>query len=123
MSGHTPGPWFDQGYSVYSATPQDLPAGFRGFKEPEIPGGYLIAESIPHDATRRLIAAAPDLLAALRMVGVWVLEHQDADGADELFNVVRDALRKAGAADDAAVSAALRDGAERFLDAFAGGRE
>lgn len=65
MTGATPGPWFEHGYSVYAPTPQDVPAGFRGFNEPEIPGGYLIAESIPHDATRRLIACAPDLLAAL----------------------------------------------------------
>jgi hypothetical protein len=98
MSGHTPGPWFEQGYSVYAPTPQDVPErGFRGFREPEIPGGYLIAESIPHDATRRLIAAAPDLLAALEGLMPADLSDFDEHPGDyiEEFHAARAAIVKA----------------------------
>lgn len=70
MSKHTPGPWTDYGFSVYAETPQDIRHDlYRGFDEKEFWNGsecgFLIAESIPHKETRRLIAAAPDLLEAL----------------------------------------------------------
>lgn len=104
MSGHTPGPWRAVGCSVYADSPQDVdPSRFRGFREPEEPHGYLIAESIPHDATRRLIAAAPELLAALSdlvdriedMPGVLDDLHDEMAGA---YDVLR-RVGSVGAAD------------------------
>ena len=81
------GPWTEAGNSVYAQTPQNVDhSRFRGFSEQETHGGeevgYLIAESIPCDATRRLITASPDLLDACTQI----LAALDTDDAEELAN-------------------------------------
>lgn len=93
---HTPGPWVERGYSVYADTPQDVDySRFRGFNEKEardgVEVGYLIAESIPHNATRRLIAAAPDLLDACRVAR----ELCDMHGYDGILRILDAAIGKA----------------------------
>lgn len=95
-TGHTPGPWTECGYSVYAEAPQNVDSSrFRGFDEKEtregVEVGYLIAESIPHDATRRLIAAAPDLLDACRVAR----ELCDMNGYDGILRILDAAIGKA----------------------------
>jgi hypothetical protein len=71
---HVPGPWIAVGQSVYAQTPQDIDHNrYRGYNERE-PHGFLISESTPHPATCRLIAAAPDLLKALRELTAHTIE-------------------------------------------------
>lgn len=67
-SAHTPGPYLEYRTGLYAATPQDVDHGhYRGFNniEPGAPG-YLIAESIPHGPTRRVLSLAPEMLALLQ---------------------------------------------------------
>jgi hypothetical protein len=74
---HVPGPWIAVGQSVYAQTPQDIDhSRYSGYNERE-PHGFLISESTPHQPTARLIAAAPDLLAALENT-LLALEYLDA---------------------------------------------
>ena len=62
LPSFTPGPYRAVGSAIYADVPQDVdPARFKGFTEPELGRGYLIAESIPHVPTRDLLASAPDL--------------------------------------------------------------
>jgi hypothetical protein len=66
---YTAGPYRAIGSGIYADAPQDVDhSHYKGFGEPEPDRGYLIAESIPHKPTRDLLAAAPDLLEALRYV-------------------------------------------------------
>lgn len=70
----TPGPYFMRGNSVYSRSPQSVdPAAFRGLDKPEINDPnlgdlYLIAESVAHEPTRRLLTHAPHLYFALKLM-------------------------------------------------------
>jgi hypothetical protein len=81
MSNHTPGPWRELYTRVDDAS------------------GYQIAHLDLHgksegerDANRRLIAAAPDLLKALRAL---VLADQEQGLDDTLFDAARAAIAKA----------------------------
>lgn len=59
MSKPTEGPYFDcpGRNAITCETAQDVDHNrFRGFNVPEYDGRYLIAESIPHGPTRRLLA-------------------------------------------------------------------
>jgi hypothetical protein len=49
-------------------------------------------------ANAALIAAAPDLLAALVELDAWAMNESGAGYPNGTFEIVRDALRKAGAA-------------------------
>jgi len=76
MSKHTPGPWkFTGGYApaVKTQTGHHICGGILGI--PDQIGGYSLAEC---SANARLIAAAPDLLAALKD---WQ-ELRDSEGDD-----------------------------------------
>ena len=69
MSKHTPGPW--QIGKNFGSVVCDTPVpGISGSDDTEYYGGHLIAESVT-EANARLIAAAPELLEALRMFVVW----------------------------------------------------
>ena len=64
MSKHTPGPW--QIGKNFGSVVCDTPVpGIRGSDDTEYYGGHLIAESVT-EANARLIAAAPELLEALK---------------------------------------------------------
>jgi hypothetical protein len=92
---HTPGPWKAVGQAVYAETPQDIDhSRHHGYDERE-PDGFLIAESIPHEATARLIAAAPDLLAALEQVAEWAARHDTVEGTGALFAFALATIAKA----------------------------
>lgn len=73
-----PGPYYDGEVGIYADHPQPVDhSRFRGFASPEphAPGGgFLIAESIPHGPTRKMLAAAPDMLAALMFIHEQVCE-------------------------------------------------
>lgn len=78
----TRAPWHEHGYAVYADVPQDVDHGFfRGFEQPEGDRGYLVAESIPHAPTRRLIADAPLLYDF-----VATIENDDGSLPDWLWD-------------------------------------
>lgn len=90
---HTPGPWEAVGQAVYAQTPQDVDhSRYFGYSE-RGPHGFLIAESIPHEATARLIAASPDLLAALD--GIFTAWYATGDGDSVLAGPAGDVARAA----------------------------
>lgn len=85
MGAHTPGPW--------------IIAGTQGRRDVVTFGDEIIAQNIrPPDAL--LIAAAPDLLAALSAVNWalcdWKPEALKAYGLDHAAEVVAAALERAG---------------------------
>lgn len=97
MSAHTPGPWhIERGTSVYVRADDAHHVGpicsIRS--RLDYPGmDPIVAETL--DANARLIAAAPDLLAALRSL---VMEHGGTLGCqrgDERAVAVRAAIAKA----------------------------
>lgn len=108
MSKHTPGPWL---YGPFGAIWPASDVEFRDGKwrekcaEPRII--TTPAQGFPEaEANGRLMAAAPDLLDALRECGDYFDNRADADCDQDgyipnkemqLLTVVRDALRKAGA--------------------------
>lgn len=69
MNSHTPGPWrFDRSWVVADFPPEGRPVDG---KEPEFySGGYVIAETVTKE-NGPLIAAAPELLEALRRLYEW----------------------------------------------------
>lgn len=94
MSKHTPGPWSynyigSHGYCIY---------------EGATPGGKHIGLSILYkkdggEANARLIAAAPDLLEALRVVlnSDMAMREEDEGQTSKTLDVVRAAIAKASA--------------------------
>jgi len=89
---HTPGPW--RIGTRNDAVISDVPTGARSESDdPPFYGGYLIAESVFVDANRRLIAVAPDLLAACKEA----LRHMDKGGPETvgLMCLLEDAIAKA----------------------------
>lgn len=93
MSKHTPGPWWldDDGFVASGsgdtyATVADPHCGDRDIDERE--------------SNARLIAAAPELLAALQSVMTWWAESVPPNGADDdmppqIFDAAHAALAKA----------------------------
>jgi len=77
VSGHTPGPWRQEGLVVWNANTSSVIVNVAGFHAG-------IEEDL---ANARLIAAAPDLLEAL----VDMLEHP----SDYAINAALEAIRKA----------------------------
>lgn len=68
MSGHTPGPWEKDGLTVYALMHAGWHKGVEQFKNRFFCGvqGDVECSTRELDANARLIAAAPDLLAALK---------------------------------------------------------
>jgi hypothetical protein len=85
----TPGPYRAIGSAIYGDIPQEIdPLRFRGFKEMEPGRGFLIAESIPHSATRNLLAASPVLYDACERAEWWLSTHIEGQ-------TMRDVMRAA----------------------------
>lgn len=92
MLHHTPGPW---------AIIADVPGAAIGFRaivqnDDGMPGETICNPSPMGEANARLIAAAPDMLAALQAVAL-LLEHPEAGDidADKVARAVDAALRAA----------------------------
>ncbi len=88
MSGHTPGPWSISRYSATSveAVNQRGVASTGGYQSNMIDAEVLLAEN---EANARLIAAAPELLEALKKMlrtHTTVIGTAD-DGSAELGNI------------------------------------
>jgi hypothetical protein len=94
---HTPGPWRIVRTSDYTSDPEDTDIqsieGANGDSVYFTDSGYYR----PREADARLIAAAPDLLEALR----GVLDHFDPyatpgyEENEQAYEAARDAIRKA----------------------------
>ena len=104
MSGHTPGPWTltNGGYIHAKPTAEHL-AKFPKNKRVSVGHVVTFAECTDEQATAnaRLIAAAPDLLAALRALidDSWSnISGQLCVPSKATVNAARAALAKAGAA-------------------------
>ena len=71
-TSHTPGPWrvifesIDPEWSVVTDARGNIVANVNSETGPDVPP--LVSTKMPRDANARLIAAAPDLLAALEAV-------------------------------------------------------
>jgi hypothetical protein len=77
MSGHTPGPWVIEG--DVAALPDDIGVGIVNRKHDGDDWDVAMVHSSAANA--RLIAAAPDLLAALKLI-------VEADGEKSLAQIV-----------------------------------
>ena len=85
---HTPGPWY------WSDNVPDAPKNHCIIVDAD---GFTIAEPSPmSEADARLIAAAPDLLAALQMVNrIWSHDQTANLAPDSPVAIVRAAIAKA----------------------------
>lgn len=94
MSKHTPGPWF-----VYYGRPRNSRAVFVCHDDVAAGGRVAIAQAIisNEDANARLIAAAPDLLEALKALHAAVAASKTMEGREyvSLGIQVNDAIAKA----------------------------
>jgi hypothetical protein len=82
---HTPGPWRVFGYDIGTSPDETLAV-------------VCAMDDNTDDANATLIAAAPDLLAALVELDAWAMNESGADYPNGTFEIVRAALRKAGVA-------------------------
>jgi hypothetical protein len=90
-AGITPGPWsIDRAYGDCCVAGRDGDRIARAY-------GYDYGED-EAIANARLIAAAPDLLEALVELDAWAMNESGVDYPNGTFEIVRAALRKAGAA-------------------------
>lgn len=90
MSKHTPGPWTIQPPMI-QRTPRWLIIGCG-----KVVADCGLSETVPHDA--RLIAAAPDMLEALKRIAYEPQGRSDASHADVLGaveKIARAAIAKA----------------------------
>lgn len=85
---HTPGPWY------WADNVPDAPKNYRMIVDVD---GFTIAEPSPMgEADARLIAAAPELLAALQMVNrIWSHDQTANLAPDSPVAIVRAAIAKA----------------------------
>lgn len=101
--GHTPGPWavLNDGDDEYAPV-----VGIEGGKR--IADVYQCRTDSEATANARLIAAAPELLAALKLTERWMMSPSIPEGARHAMPIhdVRDAIAKA----EAPVSPAEREG-------------
>ncbi len=97
---HTPGPWRvdDTGARIVSEPP---PLVYIGVAYAPVWSPAPLAETDPKttewEANARLMAAAPDMLAALRRVERWLHDPAELEAVNELelLAVVRAAIAKA----------------------------
>lgn len=82
MSGHTPGPWVIDGDQIITAEAGIPICVLHMEDEVEWGGPDLIAEV---EANARLIAAAPDLLAALKRLAAMLVTREDIEEAREVI--------------------------------------
>jgi hypothetical protein len=87
MSTHTPGPWQairtnpHDGYDGFEIRAQPGPV-LRGFTR-TVADVYGLGSNEEHQANARLIAAAPDLLAMLKVAQLWL----DVDGRFDMQGI------------------------------------
>lgn len=85
MSGHTPGPWFLEGnWDPKSGSPM---GGWVSYFPPSCGPIFGLTPSVgtPDEicANARLVAAAPDMLAALKGIDdFWTIAHPDGPDGD-----------------------------------------
>lgn len=93
MSAHTPGPWEVIGGAVYTATEHIGTAARIASMDRE----ELRTKPVERDANAHLIAAAPDLLEALKLSLAWFLAADCAatPGGRKDLATIRAALAKA----------------------------
>lgn len=92
---HTPGTWQagkGTGCVISDKVPEDYKSG-SGHDAIDYYGGFLIAESVA-DRDLNLIAAAPDLLAALTAINEY-WESGNFTRKDSLWNPMKAAIKKA----------------------------
>lgn len=113
MSKHTPGPWIGQDENGKLNSDHDWSledeAASSSEAAPIWAGGKVVAFAVHSsnsfslrshpsvDANARLIAAAPDLLAALQAVLHWIDDNCETTGFDAVEAQADAALAKAGA--------------------------
>jgi hypothetical protein len=88
MSGHTPGPWLMEPYLDKPGEYEIAPAGADGLPD----WSREVALTCSSDADARLIAAAPELLAALR--DLVAMSGCSEEGVD-IWDAARAAIAKA----------------------------
>ena len=97
MSGaHTPGPWIGKTQSVHTADGRPIVNSI--WIPPQPPKGPGVALQTEADANLRLIAAAPDLLAALKTVLSSDMAQRveyDREEPSDTLAIVRAAIAKA----------------------------
>lgn len=94
MSAHTPGPWVLRGGQIYAvpAEPIDANSDFEPFCIADRDMDQRIDFDTIGEANGRLIAAAPDLLEALKALHDDIVEYvtinnlHDADGSPAINN-------------------------------------
>lgn len=95
---HTPGPWrVGRQGECHSCVVADVPVpGIHGSDDVGFYGGHLIAESINHQ-NAKLIAAAPDLLDALRVYVEYdeYINGPEGDPRADRLQKARAAIEKA----------------------------
>jgi hypothetical protein len=90
---HTPGPWkinrhgYESLYACHEFVEGDSGIGVCGIWHPE--------SHREQDANARLIAAAPELLEALKQVVAWMDAPGDSAFGDAQLQTARDAISKA----------------------------
>jgi hypothetical protein len=89
MSAHTPAPWYALADGV-----ADAAIGYRAIIDSD---GYTVCNPSPMgEANARLIAAAPDMLAALQMVeAIWSRDQTANIDPESPLAKVRAAIKKA----------------------------
>lgn len=85
-SKHTPGPWLAAGPTIWAPPNNAAPAGYA-LAHVLNPYSGAVGSADRVDANAALLAAAPELLEALKMALLWV------DG--DTKNIVRAAIAKA----------------------------
>ena len=106
---HTPAPWvFDNGRQVW----KEAEPAWKSARICKIENGYGLVNQIPEsemDANLHLIAAAPDMLAALRRMWAFASELVEAhgmDGDDTMTDAQHHEWQEAGADASAAIAKA-----------------
>ncbi len=92
---HSKGKW---SVGIAGTVVTDNGEGFSystGHSETTYYGGFLIAESICKNADAKLIAAAPDLLEALKELKKWACRLEDWKGIDPPVEQALNAIKKA----------------------------
>ena len=99
MTSHTPGPWRtgEDGHNILSAQPGERPKMLASvYHDLGGVGGLTSKEHAEAHANARLMAAAPDLLAACRAVDEWYdLVRQDYPEMLAPYQAVQAAIAKA----------------------------
>ena len=89
MTKHTPGPWQAKGQNIYPEGPTELSRLLATVFLPTLGGNV-----DERNANARLIAAAPDMLAALKFAKPF-MALVDLDSSQDVVGPILDAIAKA----------------------------